>query len=157
NANMISPAMTCAGLLGVLCGAGAKVDVRKAKAKDGKANPIDVSKDVNLRAGLQFISNAVGQPIGWNGTGQRPLAIPQASGKAFYYLWSLERVCVILSLDTIARKDWYNWGAEVLLANQTRTGAWMGEYGNSGADTCFALLFLKKANLAHDLNNSIRG
>src|SRR5262249_45061090 len=99
----------------------------------------------------------VGKPLGWAGKGDRPAAIPPVSGKGYYFLWSLERVCVTLNLETLAKKDWYNWGAEVLLANQKPAGTWEGEYADSGADTCFALLFLKKVNLARDLSGSIGG
>jgi hypothetical protein len=72
-------------------------------------------------------------------------------------LWSLERACVTLNLETLGKKDWYNWGAELLLANQQPNGTWQGEYAGSGADTCFALLFLRKSNLARDLSGSLVG
>ena len=78
-------------------------------------------------------------------------------GRTYYFLWSLERVAVALNLDTIGKKDWYGWGAEILLENQLPNGVWSGEYGDSGADTCFALLFLKRANLARDLTAQIKG
>jgi hypothetical protein len=148
-----SAAMTCAGLLGLACGHGAKGDAKKNK--DGKVS-IDVSADKSLNAGLAALATAVGEPVGWKGTGQAPDAVSTASGKAYYYLWSLERVCVVLGLETLGKKDWYNWGAEVLLKSQRGDGSWGGEYAESGADTCFALLFLKKANLLHDLSSSIK-
>ena len=69
----------------------------------------------------------------------------------YYYLWSLERVAVALNLDTIGNKDWYAWGSGLLLSNQEEDGTWQGDYGTGGVDTCFALLFLKRANLAMDL------
>jgi hypothetical protein len=141
--------MTCAGLLGVICGQGAVGKV----AKDGKVL-IDVSKDRSVLGALQALCTAVGDPVGWDGKGDPPGAIPAASEKAYYYLWSLERVCVLLGLETLGKKDWYNWGAEILLKNQKLDGTWAGEYGGCGADTCFALLFLKKANLLHDLAGS---
>src|SRR5207248_841449 len=71
-------------------------------------------------------------------------------------LWSLERVAVDLSMETIGGKNWYDWGAEVLLKNQESNGSWQGAYGQYGADTCFALLFLRRANLAKDLSASLR-
>jgi hypothetical protein len=93
--------------------------------------------------------------------GFRPPGIPvierDHSGKAYYFLWSLERVAVAYGLDTIGKKDWYSWGAEILLANQRGDGSWAGEFGPSGADTCFALLFLRRANLAKDLSASLKG
>jgi hypothetical protein len=73
-------------------------------------------------------------------------------GRSFYFLWSLERVAVALNLETIGNKDWYGWGADVLLQSQRRDGSWAGDYSEGGVDTCFALLFLKKANLVKDLS-----
>jgi hypothetical protein len=147
--------MTCAGLLGLACGHGARVDVKAAK--DGKTSTADISKDINLKAGLKAVAEAVGRPVGWDGRAPRPATIPTARATAYYFLWSLERVAVILGLDTIDRKDWFTWGVEVLLANQMPDGRWAGHYGVSGADTCFALLFLKKVDLAHDLTARLRG
>jgi hypothetical protein len=61
---------------------------------------------------------------------------------------------MLYGLSKINDKDWYHWGAEVLVEAQQKEGSWTG--GNYPgtmpmADTCFALLFLKRANLAKDL------
>jgi hypothetical protein len=146
-------AMTCAGLLGLAVGHGAAADV--AKSRDPKAGPRDATKDPRIQAGLLALSTAVGHPVGWKGDGVRA-GIPGAGGKAYYFLWSLERVAVAFKLDTIGKKKWYDWGAEILLANQQRDGSWQGEYGGYGVDTCFALLFLRRSNLVRDLSASIR-
>jgi hypothetical protein len=142
--------MTCAGLLGLAVGHGASLDVRRAK--DPKAEPVDVTRDRNVKAGLQALATAIGKPTGWAGVGRPDVNVQFASGKAYYYLWSLERVGVAYNLNTIGGKDWYRWGAEVLLRSQNVDGGWVGEYGAYGCDTSFALLFLKKANLARDLS-----
>jgi len=71
-----------------------------------------------------------------------------------YFLWSLERVAVLYNLPTIGDKDWYRWGAQVLVGNQGNKGNWTnGGYVGSTSiiDTCMALLFLKRANLVKDL------
>lgn len=153
--NSSTATMTCAGVMALAVGRGADVEIKKAAG--GKADSADVSKDPNLRAGLFALGTSVGLPVGWNGHGGRPAVIPAMSGKAFYYLWSLERVCMALGLKTVGKKDWYSWGAELLLANQQAGGHWSGEYAAYKADTCFALLFLKKANLAADLGDRLRG
>jgi hypothetical protein len=72
-------------------------------------------------------------------------------GRLYYYLWSVERVAVALNLDLIGNKDWYAWGSRILLSSQGEDGTWQGEHDLGGVDTCFALLFLKRANLANDL------
>ena len=59
-----------------------------------------------------------------------------------------------LDLPTVGGKDWYRWGAEILVANQQPLGNWDkgGYHGASRPlDTSLALLFLKRANLAKDL------
>jgi hypothetical protein len=81
---------------------------------------------------------------------------PDQIGRGYYFLWSLERVAVAFNLDTIGRKDWYGWGAEILIANQAADGSWAGEFAGA-PDTCFALLFLRRSNLARDLTASLRG
>jgi hypothetical protein len=142
------PTMTCAGLLGLACGHGTMLDKARAKDEDAKR---DVSKDANMKLALRALATVVGAPRG----GKGPL--PSAGGKAYYFFWSLERAAVTLNLDTIGGKDWYNWGAEILLANQLPDGSWRGEYGGEGADTCFALLFLRRSNLVRDLSSGLTG
>jgi hypothetical protein len=73
----------------------------------------------------------------------------------FYFLWCLERVSVIYSLDSIGGKDWYRWGSEGILKAQKPDGSWSEVHGDV-PDTCFAILFLTKANLARDLTESLR-
>ena len=77
----------------------------------------------------------------------------------YYFLWSLERVGVLYNLPKIDGKDWYAWGRGPLLAKQNKDGSWTGgNYwgSNNILDTCFALLFLKQANLAKDLTNKLQ-
>src|SRR5262249_3508894 len=62
------------------------------------------------------------------GPGMIPQLTPNQSGRgAYYFLWSLERMAVAFGLETIGGKDWYNWGAEILLANQSPNGGWEGD------------------------------
>ncbi|MCI0459978.1 MAG: hypothetical protein L0Z62_23755 [Gemmataceae bacterium] len=71
-----------------------------------------------------------------------------------YYLWSVERVAVVYDLDTIGGKDWYAWGAEILLSKQREDGSWSDAFPGA-VDTCFALLFLKRVNVAQDLTQKL--
>jgi hypothetical protein len=146
--------MTCAGLLGLAVGHGAALDIKKQKNPELEST--DVSKDERIKAGFQALATAVGTPTGWSGEGTPAVDIPKASGKAFYFLWSLERVCVAFNVETLEKKNWYNWGAEILLVSQMPDGGWLGEYGTCSADTCFALLFLKRVNFARDLSSSLK-
>jgi len=42
----------------------------------------------------------------------------------FYFLWSVERVGLLYDLPALGERDWYRWGAEALVANQTERGDW---------------------------------
>jgi hypothetical protein len=75
----------------------------------------------------------------------------------YYFLWSVERVGVLLNLKTIGGKDWYRWGVDLLLPAQLPDGSWVGR-GSGGSpviDTCFALLFLKRSDLLPDLRETL--
>jgi hypothetical protein len=66
---------------------------------------------------------------------------PDHGGKwHYYYLYGLERACVLYGTDKLGKTDWYYEGAKYLLDNQDADGGW-----SSLQDTCFAILFLKKA------------
>ena len=76
-----------------------------------------------------------------------------------YLLWSIERVGVIYDVAFIPPQaggaDWYRWGADIILANQRPGGSWEDRFPGV-PDTCFALLFLKRANIAKDLTDKLR-
>ena len=86
----------------------------------------------------------------------------------YYYLYGLERACVIVGKKTLGRHDWYTEGARLLVDAQEGDGRWAplafgggprrpGGLGNVRApaassgmdllDSCFALLFLERAAL----------
>jgi hypothetical protein len=76
-----------------------------------------------------------------------------------YFLWSVERVAMLYNLKTIGGKDWYDWGAQLLVQNQLAEGSWRSKQYHGSApiiDTCFALLFLKRSNLVQDLTDNLR-
>jgi hypothetical protein len=158
-----TPAMTCAGLLGLALAYGHanEVMLRTSPADKGPAGAgkktLDPNKDPAVRAGLLALGTAIGVPAGNGRADGVPRLGPEANGKGYYFLWSLERVAVAYGLETIGNKDWYGWGSEILLANQLDNGSWAGEYADGGVDTCFALLFLKRANLARDLTVVLKG
>jgi hypothetical protein len=61
----------------------------------------------------------------------------------YYDLYSLERAMMISKTEKLGDRDWYRDGALFILANQGPLGEWIDT-----TDTCFALLFLKKAFVA---------
>jgi hypothetical protein len=154
-----TPPMTCAGLLGLAVAQGVAEEAAPRPGPEAKPDPSaqprrDPLKDPALRAALLALGTAVGQPAGRTG---RPVLILPHDGEHYYFLWSLERVAVAWGLETIGTRDWYAWGAEILVANQQRDGGWEGANAEGGPDTCFALLFLRRANLARDLVVLLRG
>jgi hypothetical protein len=73
-----------------------------------------------------------------------------------YFLWSLERMAVIYDLNKIGEVDWHEWGTDLILEHQQADGSWSERFPGV-PDTCFALLFLRRANLVKDLTNKLRG
>jgi hypothetical protein len=176
-----SPAMICAGLLGLAIEKGfaeklaasgilatlppaaqaasavaspsafslfsAAKTIKQNSATGGKAQN---STDDAMGKAFKALSNHVGQPSGrWSD-------VPPGN---LYFLWAVERVAVLFNLKQIGEKDWYRWGAEILAANQMPSGEWDFKSTGGGyhpvVDTSFALLFLKRANLAEDLTRKL--
>ena len=52
---------------------------------------------------------------------------------------------MLSGIALIQDRDWYFEGACQLLARQGKKGQWHGQGKGSVTDTCFALLFLKRA------------
>ncbi|MCE9594860.1 MAG: terpene cyclase/mutase family protein [Planctomycetes bacterium] len=64
-------------------------------------------------------------------------------GFQFAYLWAVERCAGLSARERIGSHDWYSEGAAWLVDQQKPDGGW----GAWTDDTCFALLFLRKATL----------
>jgi hypothetical protein len=62
----------------------------------------------------------------------------------YYYLYGLERAGILARVRWFGEFDWYFDGALYLISQQARTGAWPRGRGMFN-ETCFALLFLKRA------------
>jgi hypothetical protein len=165
-----TPAMTCAGLLGLAVGAargggtqnlapqpasppaaGGPNDLfanppKPANPKAADALPADRRKAAVAGAfrGLEAVIKASG------GNLRQYVGL----GDEYYLLWSVERAAVAYGLATIGDADWYTWGCNFLLPAQQQTGAWHGSY-SAEVDTSFAILFLTKSNVVSDLTGKI--
>jgi VWFA-related protein len=131
-------AMTCAGLMGLAIAAArpALAERQTARAR-GAALVADDAFSSALRA-----------------VGRDARAI--GPGSDIYYLWSLERVCVALGLRELDGIDWYAAGARELLRRQNSDGGWPDDRWGELPNTCLALLFLRKANLAFELDRVLK-
>jgi hypothetical protein len=159
---MASPAMTCAGLLGLATGYGIGTETALRTARPGAnladvvKNLPDVTKDPSVQAGLNYLASFIDnpEPAGNFPNSQRNQTL---TGRKYYFLWSLERMAMAYNLETIGNKDWYAWASQILLKAQGGDGSWGdGEFANGGCDTCFALLCLRRANLAGDLSTYMK-
>ena len=123
--------MTCAGVTGLtLCIAGLRLQ------KKGDAKLFDEA-EAAVFGGYAWLAKHLTvrgnppDPASW-------------SSWHFYYLYGLERTCELRQISRLQDRDWYFEGALELMAQQQTNGA----FGTGGLqDTCFALLFLKKAAL----------
>jgi hypothetical protein len=139
-----SPALTCVALLGLAIGHVVDPDIAVRPEQDPRV--------VNA---FVWLSGKVGTPVGT--TVGRPT--PKEAG-GLYFMWSMERIAVLYDVGKLDKKDWYQWGAEILLGNQQVDGKW-----ENGGDiealkhpvisTSMALLFLRRANLTPDLSRRL--
>ncbi|HTU94023.1 MAG TPA: hypothetical protein VMF69_28340 [Gemmataceae bacterium] len=142
---MYRDSMTCAGLMilamryGVSGGQGS--DIRPD-------HPIPVY-DGAINRGLRYLAQSLDKISVADGR-----IIGVEAMDPLYFLWSLERMAVIYDLKKIGRHEWYPWAAEMLVETQQPDGRWLAYMDPVG--TCFALLILKRSNLAKDLQLAVQ-
>ncbi|MFO0965067.1 MAG: hypothetical protein U0793_05700 [Gemmataceae bacterium] len=143
-----SPPMTCVGMLGLAMSIATAPELPKLKKRDAAGRL--VLDDAQLLAGLKKASDFIGAPAA---------KLDDVRWQSAYYLWSVERMAMLYGLAQIGGRDWYGWGAQILLKHQGADGAWSGGgYPGSDAilDTCFGLLFLRRSNLAHEFTDALQ-
>ncbi|HEV3027152.1 MAG TPA: hypothetical protein VG457_06235 [Planctomycetota bacterium] len=103
----------------------------------------DRKKDPAIRSGLAWLS------AHWSVTANEgPVEFDTSTRtELFYFLYALERAGMLVDLPTVGKHDWYGEGASAILEVQKADGSWSGGAPrcNPTWDTCFAILFLKKA------------
>ncbi|MHB1424642.1 MAG: prenyltransferase/squalene oxidase repeat-containing protein [Gemmataceae bacterium] len=139
--------MVCVGLMGLAIGRGLQLGT--------PGSALGLKKDVHVLKGMAALSRRIPRP-----SGQMDRIVPFID---LYFLWSVERVAMLYNLTTIGDKDWYRWGAESLVTNQSKGGWWTGmstqpewtgklNYDYKAAlTTAFALLFLKRSHPMKEL------
>jgi Ca-activated chloride channel family protein len=132
-----SDSMTCAGLMGLAIAASRP---SLAERQTARARGAALAADPAFIAALKAVSQD---------------ARGASDQSEIYYLWSLERVCVALGLRSLDGFDWYTHGARILIDRQRNDGSWHDRWGRLPA-TSLALLFLRKANLAFEIDRVLR-
>ncbi len=148
-----TPSMTCVGLLGHGMGHGTSPEIVRFDPANPRNSVVKSPlEDARIQTGLKTLSKFIGDPEFENKNAKFPM-------QNLYFLWSVERVAMLYDLKTIDGKDWYGWGAQILVHNQQPTGAWANSHYHGACpslNTCLALLFLKRSNLVQDLTNNLR-
>lgn len=142
DSNQHPEAMVCAGILSLALGHAVH-----------QASPAGMAQALVTDKQLVQATKRLGETIK-DPEGDISQVKPSAST---YLLWSVERVAVLYGSDTIEGKDWYGWGAQMLIRSQNAdNGSWnIGGFAGSSphVDTCFALLFLVRSNLVHEVSS----
>ena len=133
-----SDSMSCAGLMGLAIAASRP---SLAERQTARARGAALAADPKFIAALK----AVGRD-----------ARHASHQSDIYYLWSLERVCVALGLRSLDGFDWYAHGARILVDRQQDDGGWPHDRWGRLPGTSLALLFLRKANLAFEIDRVLR-
>jgi hypothetical protein len=153
-------ANTCSGLIGLAIGAGLAREAQlrtNPERKDGKPPALrDPLKDPLVQAAMNHVGGQLAE-VAAKGLNAEPYM-----ERSFYFFWSVERVGMIYSVPRMGGVDWYQTGAAAILQAQQQDGSWSGGSAatrspySADINTCFALLFLRRSNVAHDLTANLR-
>jgi hypothetical protein len=112
----------------------------------------DETKTIKIKGKANFkpgeLDGAADRGIDWLARNYDKTNNPQYIEHRFiyYYCYTMERMTAVHNLKKIGTRDWYQDGFVSLQKTQSPSGLWTdGIGGYAVADTCFALLFLKKA------------
>lgn len=121
-------------------------------SRDGLGKRASDDIDESLDRGLDWLTQNFS-------LARNPADRSDAGGHLYYYLFGVERIASFLGLSRIADRDWYLDGAKRIVRAQLSNGSWSdppttlelrllsrGESTSAISDTCFALLFLRKAS-----------
>jgi hypothetical protein len=144
---------TCAGLLALAMEYG----LHYTRTGSGRISRVVPVSDPHITDALRYLGEVLAgrHPRSGMFSLQRPLLDVDARGD-LYFLWSLERVAVIYEIDRFGGRDWYLWAAPRLVEAQKDDGCWNDVFGGV-IDTCFAMLALKRSNVARDLTDALQG
>jgi hypothetical protein len=149
------PANTCSGLIGLAIGTGLVRERQMRTRDEGKNDKVpklrDPLKDPVVQAAMNFVGAQVASLVAKGyGDAMRDL----------YFLWSVERTGMIYSVPVMGGINWYQVGAGFLLRTQLADGSWGAgptiTHNDGPISTSFALLLLKRSNVARDLTTNLQ-
>jgi len=103
--------------------------------------------DPAVRGGLEWLARNF---VATHNPGQCDLGHPP-KGLYAYYLYAVERAGLLVGTEAFGRHEWYPAGANELLKSQKPDGSWGGDICGPVVDTCFAILFLRRATRPLDV------
>jgi hypothetical protein len=105
---------------------------------------IDWKKDPSVSSGLAWLTQHFSVTENVGPPQERPAGTAEFY---YYYLYGLERAGILAGTETLGAHPWYIEGAKVLVEAQAQDGSWQhgGEWNKPVWNTCFAILFLKRA------------
>jgi DNA-directed RNA polymerase subunit RPC12/RpoP len=144
-----TPAMTAAALMGLALKHGLLLPNRRDRGRN-----VTVHDDEIIHRGFLTLTGMLENYYAGFVFNQVPL-----DKLDLYCLWTVERVAVLYNLRTMGSLEWYPAGVQLLLPLQREDGSWSPKgttcLEESSVASSFALLFLKRSNLARDLTKRL--
>ena len=105
---------------------------------------IDWKKDPVVACGMSWLTQHFTVTENYGPPQERPAGTAEF---LYYYLYALERAGILVGTETIGTHHWYVEGAKFLVEDQKPDGSWQhaGDWNKPSWNTCFAILFLKRA------------
>jgi len=108
---------------------------------------VDWKKDAHVLAGMEWLSKNFS--VSFNpGPYEHAAMELNSPHQYFYYMYALERAAVLYGTEQIGQNYWFAKGVSALIDVQREDGSWRTKGSDPTADTCFAILFLRKATRA---------
>ncbi len=147
----MTPSMTAAALMGLALKNGILLPNRRGRGRD-----IAVHDDEIIHRGFLTLAGILENY--YASFLFSPFPMDQLD---LYLLWTVERVAVLYNVRELGNLDWYPSGVQLLLPLQREDGSWSTQgtscLGEPAVSSSFALLFLKRSNLARGLTERLKG
>ncbi|MHB1424746.1 MAG: prenyltransferase/squalene oxidase repeat-containing protein [Gemmataceae bacterium] len=144
------PAMTAAGLMGLALKHGLLLPNRR-----GRGRNVLVHDDEIIHRGFLTLTGLLENYFAGFVFNQTPL-----DKLDLYCLWTIERVAVLYNVRELGDLDWYSAAVQLLLPLQGEDGSWSPKGSHCleepSVSSSFALLFLKRSNLARGLTERLK-